>query len=245
MKSFLKTLAASAVVGVCLTASATTFNIGLNPNDAWSGFMNVFDNPVLNPGTGPYPANLGPYIFGSSWGTADLRASFAAGPNTPLTLQCNTTGDPNPFWYVNGGAPGNPGNKIMDANMYVDNDSGHILNGQTVTFTGVVTANNLVGAVDALGNGWTAVAFVKDFASDYSSVVSSTVPLTPGAFSVTLNTINDLTRHVQYGFEVIGPDVWAGDPLTFNSIQVVPEPSSLVLLGLGSLGLVRALRRRN
>ena len=240
MKSLFRTLAVCAIAGTCLTAHAVV-TIGVNPGDSWLGFMNVFDLPQNTGNGNPYPPNLGNYQFGSTWGTADLRASFS-GPT--LTLQCNTIGDPATYWYVGGGAPGHPGNKIMDANMYVDNDTGHVLDGQTVKFTGTVLANSLVGQVDALGNGWTAVAFVKDFASDYSSSVSATVPLTPGSFSVSLNTINDPTRHVQYGFEVIGPDVWAGDPLTFASIQVVPEPSSLTLLGLGSLGGFCALRRR-
>jgi hypothetical protein len=132
----------------------------------------------------------------------------------------------------------------MDANMYVDHDTGHVLNGQTVTFVGNVLANTLVGHTDPLGNGWTAVAFIKDFSSNYSSSVSMTVPLTPGPFSVTLNTINDPTRHVQYGFEVIGPDVWVTDIGPYGNIQVIPEPASLALLGLGSFGAVCAWRRR-
>ena len=104
--------------------------------------------------------------------------------------------------------------------------------------------NNLVGALNQLGNGWTAVAFIKDFAPDYSSNVSVTAPLNVGAFNLSLPAINDPLRHVQYGFEVIGPDVWAGDPLTFDNIQVVPEPSTLTLLGLGSFGAFCAWRRR-
>jgi hypothetical protein len=114
-----------------------------------------------------------------------------------------------------------------------------------VTFTGNVLSNNLVGAVNQLGNGWTSVAFIKDFAPDYSSSVSVTAPLVNGVFSINMNTINDPTRHVQYGFETIGPDVWAGDPLTFNSIQVtgVPEPTSISLLGLGTISLIARRRR--
>jgi len=232
MKSTLRNfLAVTALVGAGITANGA--NIGLNLNDPWQGFMNVFE----------IPQNGGGYVFGSGWGTADLRASFAAGPTFPLTLSCNTIGDPAPFWYTPSGGPGAIGNKTMDANFYVEKGSG-LLSGQAVTFSGTVLANTLVGQVNQLGNGWTAVAFIKDFVPDYSSNVSVTAPLTPGAFNITLNTINDPARHVQYGFEVIGPDVWAGDPLTFYNIQVVPEPSSLALLGLGSFGAVCAWRRR-
>ena len=88
MKSMLRnSLAAFALVSATLSANAI---IGLNPNDPWQGFMNVFE----------IPQNGGGYVFGSGWGTADLRASFAAGPSAPLTLACNTIGDANPFWYT-------------------------------------------------------------------------------------------------------------------------------------------------
>jgi hypothetical protein len=239
MKSSLRNLlAVSALVGTCLTARAQV-NIGLDPGASWVGYMNVFDLPQNTGNGNPYPSNLGNYMFGSSWGTADLRATFAG---TTLTMQANTIGDPSSYWYQPAGGPGAIGNKIMDANMYVEKTG--VWNGQTLNFSGTVLNNNLVGAVNQLGNGWTAVAFIKDFAPDYSSSVSVTAPLTPGIFNISLNAINDPLRHVQYGFEVIGPDVWAGDPLTFNQIQVVPEPSSMALLGLGAFGVVCAWRRR-
>lgn len=226
--SFSNPLAIAAIAGACLTASAQV-NVGLNPNAPWLGFMNVSE----------IPQHGGAYVYGSGWGIADLRATFS-GPT--LTLQANTIGDPNPFWYTPAGGPGALGNKIMDANLYVETTGAFA--GKNVSFSATVLSDNLVGATDALGNGWTAVAFIKDFAPDYSSFVSVTAPLTVGTFNISLNAINDPNRHVQYGFEVIGPDVWAGDPLTFNQIQIVPEPSSLALLGLGASGVVCAWRRR-
>jgi hypothetical protein len=239
MKSSLRNfLALSTLAGACLTASAQ-INIGLDPNAGWIGFMNVFDLPQNTGNGNPYPPNLGAYQFGSTWGTADLRASFSG---TTLTLRANTIGDPAPYWYQPSGGPGAIGNKIMDANMYVETTGAFA--GQNVQFSATVLFNNLVGAVNQLGNGWTAVAFIKDFAPDYSSSVSVTAPLTPGGFNINLNAINNPARHVQYGFEVIGSDVWAGDPLSFNSIQVVPEPSTLALLGLGVFGAICASRRR-
>jgi hypothetical protein len=72
----------------------------------------------------------------------------------------------------------------------------------------------------------------------------ATAPLVNGLFSVTLATDPNPARHVQWGFETIGPDVWVTDVGPYGSIQVtqVPEPSTLALFGLGLL--VPALLRR-
>jgi hypothetical protein len=243
MKSFIRNLAITtftvcALLGAAIATKAATVQV--IPGAPWLGYMNVFDIPQ-NGGGGPYPPNLGPYQFGSGWGIADLCATWSP---TVLTLSPNTIGDPNPYWYVPSGGPNAIGNKIMDANIYVETTG--VYPGQSLTFAGTVLANSLVGQVNLLGNGWTSVAFIKDFAPDYSSFVSTTVPLTPGPFSVTLNTINDPARHVQYGFETLGPDVWITDVGQFGNIQIqaVPEPASLALLGLGIAGALIWRRRQ-
>jgi hypothetical protein len=133
----------------------------------------------------------------------------------------------------------------MDANMYVETASG-LYSGQTLTFTASVLANTLVGQVDANGNGWTAIAFIKDFAPDFSSSVVSSAALTAGTFSISLATINDAARHIQYGFQVVGPNVWSTDVGNYGTIQIapVPEPSTLALSALGGAALLTMIRRR-
>ena len=207
----------------CVAQQAGAAIITVNPSDSWVGFMNVSE----------LPSNGGGYVFGSSWGTADLQATFA-GP--VLTLAPNDVNDMSNFWYTPAGGPGAAGNKTMDANMYVEKTG--TLNGQSITFTGTVLANTLVSP-------YTSVAFIKDFAPDYSSNVSTTIPLTPGNFSITLNTINDPARHVQYGFETIGPDVWSTDLASKGNVQVtaIPEPISTGLLGIAAIGLAGRRRR--
>lgn len=223
------------IAGILLLAGSpanSQSTITLNPGASWLGFMNVFETP----------ANGGGYVFGSGWGTADLSAVFSG---SVLTLSPNTIGDPNPFWYTPSGGPGAVGNKIMEANMYVETASG-LYTGQTLTFTANVLANTLAGQVNAAGNGWTMIAFIKDFAPDYSSSVSTTVALTPGDFSISLATINDPARHIQYGFQLKGPDVWATDVGSFGTVQIapVPEPSTLALSALGGLAMWVGFRRR-
>ena len=210
MKTLIKSIATCALFGAAISANADT-TVTVDNTQTWLGYMNVSE----------IPANGGGYVFGSSWGTADLVATFSG---STLTLAPNVIGDPNPFWYTPAGGPGSVGNKMMDASMYVEPAGS--LPGQTVTFKGVVTANTLVGHVDATGNGWTAVAFIKDFAPDFSSFVSTTVALAPGAFSISLATIADPARHVQYGFETIGPDVWVTDVGPYGTIVVNPASSA-------------------
>lgn len=186
--------------------AANSTNVYVNSAASWLGFMNVFAKPQ----------DGGGYVFGSGWGTADLNAVFNG---SGLVLSPNTIGDPNPFWYTPSGGPGSVGNKTMDASMYVEIGS---LPGRNLVFSGTVLSNTLVSAsnTNALGNGWTAVAFVKDFAPDYSSFNQSTVPLTPGAFSVSLFTANDPARHVQYGFQTVGPNVWSTDAASFGNVVI-------------------------
>lgn len=186
------------------TPSGTTVTV--DPGEAWLGFMNVFEiNRANNP---PTPGN---YVFGSPWGFADLTASFDG--NGCLSLGVNTIGDPNPFWYIGGGGPGALGNKWMDANSYVEHTNSPTYSGVAVTFEGSVKANTFT-------NKHTARAFIRDFAPDYSSFQESSVLLTSGQFSVTLNTIAGAGRHVQYGFNVQGENVWVTDAAPFGKIVV-------------------------
>lgn len=199
--------------------------VTVNPAATWLGFMNVFE----------LPANGGGYVFGSPWGTADLPATFS-GP--VLTLAPNSIGDPSPFWYIGGGGPGAPGNKIMEANMYVETGGG-LLGGQTVTFGFTVLANTFTSAHTAYG-------FIRDFAPDYSSFNQAIIAITtPGDYFISLATLPDPARHVQYGFQTRGVNVWITDvaPYGFVQITAVPEPTVAMLTGAG-FGLLWLYGRR-
>jgi hypothetical protein len=215
-------------VAALVAASSAQADVTVGIDDSggpWLAFMNVFE----------LPANGGAFVFASPWGIADLNASFDDGAGT-LEVSPNTIGDPDPFWYVGGGAPGNPGNKLMEANLYQEVTDAYA--GQTVTFEGTVLSDTFTAS-------HTAYVFIKDFAADYSSFTETKVAVSgTGAFSISLVTDAGVGRHVQWGVQTVGENVWFTDTGPFGSVVfgTVPAPMTAGLLGLG--GLVATRRRR-
>lgn len=209
--------------GALIVQGAAAANVGVDRSDApWLAFMNVYE----------LPENGGGFVFGSPWGIPDLVANFDDGAST-LTMSPNTIGDPNEFWYQdptgtgnpNPGGPGAPGNKVMQANLYQEVTGGFA--GQTITFSGTVLSTSLTDA-------HVARVFIRDFAADYSSSVDTVMDIdASGSFSISLATIDDAARHVQWGLQVEGVNVWVTDVDPFGNIvfQTVPGPATLALLG--------------
>ncbi len=189
-----------AVLACGAAAQAIVVNPG-NSTQPWLGYMNVSELPV----------NGGFFVFGSPWGVPDLVTQFNDGAST-MTLKVNSIGDPNPFWYTPAGGPGAAGNKVMEANTYVETTD--VLNGQLVEFQGTVVSNTLAASHSF-------VIFIKDFAPDYSSFNQSVlVAPAAGPFNISLFTDPGVGRHVQYGFQVIGPCVWTTDADPYGSVVI-------------------------
>lgn len=238
---------ADVTVGVANSAGNSDIPMDMD-NDmggAWRGFMNVYN---LNSD----PDNItaanymdGGAVFGSGWGIGDLVAVFDDS-NNQLSLFPNQINDPNEFWYqnttgmaadpMNPGGPGQMGNKIMEANLFIQ--ATNVYGAETLTFEGNIDASTFT-------NAHLIRAFIKDFAPDFSSVTETFFDITgPGAFSVSALLDGGAGRNVQYGFQVIGQNVWSTDIAPFGSatISTIPEPTSA--LALGVVGLALAARRR-
>ena len=195
-------LVALAVFALSAGVASADVTVTVDPTALTNGYMNVFD--------------LGNnFQWGSGWGLADLTAVWSG---SDVTLGPNCIGDSDPYWYIGGvkggSGAGLPGNKIMEANLYAEPAGS--LPGQTVTFNGCVYFNTLTSA-------HVAKVFVKDFAPDFSSFnVSDMILTTSGQFSVSLATVNDPARHVQWGFQVKGVCVWVTDLAPFGSVKIGP-----------------------
>lgn len=223
-----KIVSTMAVIAAASVASAgSSVNVGVDDSSApWLGFMNVFE----------LPANGGGFVFASGWGTADLVSNFDDGAGT-LEVSPNTVGDPDPFWYQGGGGPGQLGNKAMEANLYQET-TGTGMNGTTVVFSGNVLSFDMTAAHEVS-------VFIRDFAADYSTSVDSFGDIdAAGNFSISLDTIADNARHIQWGIRVFGENVWVTDVDPFGSavFATIPAPGAFALMGLG--GLVASRRRR-
>lgn len=118
-----------------------------------------------------------------------------------------------------------------------------------VKFTWTWESGNAVGGINVL--------FALDDANggvDYYDAISPAYSLTPTpgtTYSITLPLQSPNQANIAGGFPVNGlnfqidPANVSGDyTITFNSIELVPEPATFALTGLGIAGLL-AFRRRN
>jgi len=200
-----KQLLSISLLVICLIATTSKVTaqvtVTVSGSAAWSGYANVFDL-----------ANV--YQFGGSWGVADIKTVIDAGTNSvTLYPNFNTYNAADPYW-----SNGAIGNKIFEGNTYVEDAS---LDGQTVTFKANVVSNTLA-------SGYTAIAFIKGLnpATNFSTDVLVTTPLTPGQFSITANSI-PAGLIVQYGFAVTGLNGNPANQAALGNVLVTPAALSV------------------
>lgn len=207
----------SLILGTALAVALPALSdvtVKVDSTQSWVGYVNIW----ATNGTG--------YLWGSAWGTADLRGAFvptnspSGWPlNTHLVLRPNTnTYNPDGYWNFPDGSP----NKIVEANFY--RDAGTAYAGQTVTFTGTLLSNTIPAIVG--GNppsGWEVLAVVKEYTSPgYGWVGMNTVPLSsPGPFTVSRAIA---PGHIaQWGFLVKGPNTAPNSPNSFTGVGILVE----------------------
>jgi len=221
----LATIATGALIGGSFQSNAQ-LGFTVDPGQPWYGYINAFE---LDGTT---------YATGFPDATADLRASFS-GPT--LSLQPNTRlydgvlSDP--YWVDQ--ITFLP-NKIIEANMYQETSGAGLL-GQTVTFDFTTVASSLPPGYEARG-------FIKvlDGLATWATTQYEWVDLVPGnteQLSFVVASPGAGTPFVQAGFSLKGVAVTGGSPEALTSVQIIPEPTTFALAGLGAAALV-ILRRR-
>ena len=165
------------------------------------GYANVFETI----------ANGGGFVFGDSWGVADLKSVVDPGAGT-VTLQpnFNTYNADDAFWVDP--ATG-LGNKQFEGNTFVENNTNLI--GSELTFTGGVASNTLDPS-------YVAIAFIKVFNADFSVLKLETAPLVAGQdFSITYTNVEPEDTTIQYGYQVLGLNANPADEDALGSIVIV------------------------
>lgn len=215
-------IAGFSLLALAGATSRAEVDVTVDPGQTWLGYMNVFE----------LPSNGGAYLWGSPWGTSDLRASFT-GDVLRMSPNTNCYNPADPYW-VN---PDGTGAKWMSANIYVENPA---LVGETVHFSGKTLVNSLVA-------GYASQAFIKvlDPAQGYATIAQIYTSLVGGSeFHLQLDVPNTAGLVPQYGFVTEGAvaNPATADQLGFAEVAPIPAPASAMLLSL--CGLAAARRRR-
>jgi hypothetical protein len=213
-KLIVSSLACFALLGAAIQVYSQT-TVQVDSTKTWVGYMNVYN---LTGGA------QGSYLWGSGWGIGALTAYFNGTNSVTLTPNTNCYNPADPYWTNPDGSP----NKWMEANFYVDVGTAYA--GQAVTFTGNVLSNTLVSP-------YSSQAFIKEFASGYSYVGITTVPLVPGStFTVTRSIA---PGHIsQYGFITTGPDANPATVAGLGQVVVAVNNADPTISTMISLALV-------
>lgn len=224
------------------SSGGNTVTVQVGSSDGYLGYMNVFDNPAdTTPNCG------GGYCFGSSWVVSDLAAVIGT-DNVTLSPNVNTYTDAinvdnaaRDYWTnsADGGVTaGADGNKVMEANLFIESNSA--FNGNDLTFTGQVASYTLDSRYEAK-------FFIKaldpnnGFADIFNGTKVVDLP-TSGTFSISaLGSELASGLIVQYGFSIIGlnanpADDWGSvvvEPVTLSNnefelseVKLYPNPTN-------------------
>jgi len=233
-KLLFATLTAGALIGGSLQSHAQ-LDFTVDPGQNWLGYINVFDQ-----------ADNFQFEFGENT-PSTASANWAPGPAQPLTMSPNTRlYDENvldPFWVDQITFEAT---LVSEFNYYQEVSGADPTEfvGQTANFYFDTVANDLPAGYEAVG-------FIKvlDGLSSWATYQIETRPLVAGQPTSISLVVDDSgitgagTPWVQAGFWVKGAYVPGGSATALTGAQIVPEPTTFALAGLGAAALLIFRRR--
>jgi hypothetical protein len=224
----MRKIAALAALAGCLMATTATAQTTLSVNNStgdngagWVGYVNLFEPPF----------ELGFFRAGFPMGLDALTATFDD-QNNVVDFQPVSVVDPNEYWFLEqpGGDPTNPndnggpgaeGAVDVEAFFYQEVAGPNLgsLAGQTVTFEGEILS-------DTLSSGYDVSIIIRDFAPGFGSFNEVSIPAVPGPFSLSIVLGPQTDRPLQYGFRMVGRNIWFTELASVGSLEIatVGEP---------------------
>jgi len=215
-KNLLTLLFLTSVFSAAFETTAQAQVTGASTPLGWSAYVSTFD--IGEAGV------IGGYLWGKTWGVADLKTTITGSYNQNVVLKPNFNcyqNNPGDAYWRNNGGQGPGGAKYLDANTLYERPLARVDITKPLTFSGSISSYTL-------NNAYPVTAFIKVWNGvNWANPVTSTAQVlsrTANNFSITLPVLTSLPTDtskwiVQAGFSVVGINANPADEAILGSVN--------------------------